>query len=140
MAKAKSKSRRSRPKKRSRPRKQARTSRPATKEMAAIERGLKTRIIALLMLILASSLGLWFASIQPFAIFLWLIIAFGGGYAIFEYDLFVSKALVVVSALVMEFLVLEGVPALLTFGSTGNLMLLAFGALDAVLIYALAKL
>lgn len=111
-----------------------------TARVSTIERGLKIRIVALLMLILASSLGLWFAEFQVGAVLLWLLIAFAGGYAVFEFDLFVSKVFVVISAVVMEFLVLDGVPGLLEFGTVGNTMLLIFGALDAVLIYALAKL
>lgn len=112
----------------------------AAPKISAIERGLKTRIVALLMLILAASLGLWFAEFQIGALILWLLIAFAGGYAVFEFDLFISKVFVVVSAVVMEFLVLDGVPGLLDFGTVGNTMLLVFGALDAILIYALAKL
>jgi len=108
--------------------------------VSVIERGLKTRILALLMLILASSLGLWFAEFQPMAILLWLLIVFAGGYAVFEFELFISKVLVVVSALVMEFLALDGVKNLLVFGSSGNLMMFVFGILDIVLIYALMKL
>lgn len=114
--------------------------RKTSARVSAIEQGLKTRIVALLMLILASSLGLWFADFQAGALILWLLIAFAGGYAVFEFDLFVSKVFVVVAAIVMEFLVLDGVPDLVLLGSAGNMMLLAFGVLDAVLIYTLAKL
>lgn len=110
------------------------------KKVSSIERGLKTRIIALLMLILASSLGLWFAEFQPGAILLWLIIALAGGYAVFEFELFISKVFVIASALVMEFLVLDGVPNLLVLGSAGNILLLTFGILDAILVYALMEL
>jgi hypothetical protein len=63
-----------------------------------------------------------------------------GGYIIFEYDLFVSKALVVLSAFAMQFLVLEGAKNLLAWGSPTNLMMVTFAVLDAVLIYALSKL
>lgn len=105
-----------------------------------IQRGLKTRVIALLMIILASSLGLWFAEFQPLALLLWIIISLVGGYAVFEFELFVSKVFVVISALIMEFLVLDGVPSLFTLGSPGSLMMIAFGILDAILIYALMKL
>ena len=116
-------------------------ARPKISERASpIERGLKTRILALLMLILASSLGLWFAEFQPMAILLWLLIIFAGGYAVFEFEMFISKVLVVVSAFVMEFLALDGVKNLLIFGSPGNLMMIVFGILDIVLIYALMKL
>lgn len=108
--------------------------------VAMIERGLKTRILSLLMLVLASSLGLWFTNFQPLSVLAWLLTAFIGGYIIFESRLFVSKALVVLSALVMEFFVLSGVPNLLTWGSPANLMLVAFAFLDLVLIYALSKL
>ena len=124
-----------------RPKRISRPSRPAARpEVYSIERGLKTRILALLMLILASSLGLWFAEFQPVALLLWLLIVFAGGYAVFEFELFISKVLVVVSALVMEFLALDGVLGLLVLGSPGNLMMLVFGILDVVLIYALMKL
>jgi len=112
----------------------------AAPKMSSIESGLKTRIVALLMLILAASLGLWFAELQVGTIVLWLLIAFAGAYAVFEFDLFVSKVFVVIAALVMEFLVLDGVPGLVTLGTAGNMMLLAFGALDMVLIYTLARL
>lgn len=105
-----------------------------------VERGLKTRIIALLMLILASSLGLWFALFEPFAVVLWLVISIAGAYAVFTFDLFISKVFVVASAFVMQFLVLDGVPNLLALGSPGNLMLITFGVLDIVLIYSLSKL
>jgi hypothetical protein len=110
------------------------------KELSKIERGIKTRIVALIMLILAASLGLLFAQFQLAAVILWLLIVFAGGYAVFEFDLFVSKVFVVISALVVEFLVLDGVPGLLEFGTIGNVLLLIFGALDAILIYALSKL
>jgi hypothetical protein len=108
--------------------------------VAEIERSLKTRIVALLMLILASSLGLWFAMFQPIAIALWLLISLAGAYAVFTFDVFVSKAFVLTAALVMEFLILEGVPDVLVLASAGNIMLLTFGALDVILIYALMKL
>ena len=110
------------------------------KRKEAAEKYLKTRIIAILMLILASTIGLWFAELHPLAVILWLIIILAGGYAIFEFEIFVSKVLIVASALVMEFLVLEGTPDLLVLGSTGNIMLIIFGILDAVLIYSLLKL
>jgi len=111
-----------------------------TSSREEVERGLKTRVIALLMLILASSFGLWFAEFQPFAILLWIIVAFVGGYAVFEYELFLSKVFVVTSTLIMEFLVLDGVPNLFTIGSAGSIMMVTFGILDAVLLYALMKL
>ncbi len=120
--------------------KQRTTSRRPPISIATIERGLKTRIISLLMLVLASSLGLWFAEFQTWAILLWLLVSFAGGYIIFEFSLFVSKALVVLSALIMEFLVLEGTPHLFVPGSPANLMLGAFVLLDALLVYALSKL
>ena len=126
-------------KRKSKPKRTAR-SRPRIENGSAIERGLKTRILALLMLILASSLGLWFAEFQPMAILLWLLIVFAGGYAVFEFELFISKVLVVVSALVMEFLALDGVRNLLVLGAPGNLMMIVFAILDVVLIYALMKL
>jgi len=112
----------------------------ARPEVSPIERGLKTRILALLMLILASSLGLWFAEFQPMALLLWLLIVFAGGYAVFEFELFISKVLVVVSAFVMEFLALDGVKNLLVLGSPGDLMMIVFTILDIILIYALMKL
>ena len=105
-----------------------------------IERGLKTRILALLMLILASSLGLWFAEFQAIAVLLWLLIVFAGAYAVFEFELFISKVLVIVSAFVMEFLALDGVRNILVLGAPGNLMMIVFMILDAILIYALMKL
>ena len=105
-----------------------------------LERGLKTRILSLLMLILASSLGFWFFGFQPWALALWVIISLAGGYIIFEYDLFVSKALVVLSTFAMQFLVLEGTQNLLVWGSPTNLMMVTFAVLDAVLIYALSRL
>jgi len=108
--------------------------------LSDVEKGMKVRIVALVMLILASSLGLWFAEFQWGALLLWLLIVFAGAYAVFEFGLFVSKVLIIVSAIIMELLVLEGVPNLLVFGTPGNLMLLTFGFLDAVLIYALSKL
>ncbi|MEM2974280.1 MAG: hypothetical protein QW112_01480 [Candidatus Micrarchaeia archaeon] len=111
-----------------------------TKKISTVERGLKTRILALLMLILASSLGLWFAEFQPMAILLWLLIVFAGGYAVFEFELFISKVLVIVSAFVMEFLALDGVRNLFVLGSPGNVMMIIFGILDVILIYALMKL
>jgi hypothetical protein len=40
----------------------------------------------------------------------------------------------------MEFLALDGVRNLMVFGSPGNLMMIVFGILDIVLIYALMKL
>jgi hypothetical protein len=104
------------------------------------ERYLKTKIIAILMLILASTIGLWFAELHYLAVVLWLIIILAGGYAIFEFEFFVSKVLIVVSALIMEFLVLEGAPDLLVLGSPTNIMLIVFGILDVVLIYSLIKL
>jgi len=105
-----------------------------------IERGLKTRILSLLMLILASSLGFWFFGFQPWALALWVVVSLAGGYVIFEYDLFVSKALVVMSTFAMQFLVLEGAKELLVWGSQNNLMMLTFAVLDIILIYALTKL
>ena len=105
-----------------------------------LERGLKTRILSLLMLILASSLGFWFFGFEPWALALWVVVSLVGGYVIFEYDLFVSKALVVLSAFAMQFLVLEGAQNLLVWGSPTNLMMVTFAVLDAVLIYALSKL
>jgi hypothetical protein len=104
------------------------------------ERYLKTKIIAILMLILASTVSLFFSDFHYLAVVLWLIIILAGGYAIFEFEIFVSKVLIVASSLVMEFLVLEGSPDLLTLGSVGNVMLITFGVLDAVLIYSLLKL
>lgn len=101
---------------------------------------LKTRVVALLMLILASTIGLWFAGFEYLAIILWLIVIIAGSYAVFEFEIFVSKVLIVVSALVMEFLVLEGSENLLTIGTIENSMLIVFGVLDAVLIYALIKI
>ena len=116
-------------------------ARPAVSEkIYGVERGLKTRILALLMLILASSLGLWFAEFQAIAVLLWLLIVFAGAYAVFEFELFISKVLVVVSAFVMEFLALDGVRNLLVLGAPGNLMMIVFGILDVILIYALMKL
>ncbi len=105
-----------------------------------VQKGLKTRIVALLLLILASSFGLWFTEFQPLSIFLWIITVFVGSYAVFEFGLFVSKALTVISVFIMELLVLEGVPAALIFGSAANLMLIAFGILDVILLYALMRL
>jgi len=121
------------------------TARPAARpavsgKIYGVERGLKTRILALLMLILASSLGLWFAEFQAIAVLLWLLIVFAGAYAVFEFELFISKVLVVVSAFVMEFLALDGVRNLLVLGAPGNLMMIVFGILDVILIYALMKL
>ncbi|VVB74005.1 Uncharacterised protein [uncultured archaeon] len=105
-----------------------------------IERGLKTRILSLLMLILASSLGFWFFGFEPWALAMWVIVALAGGYVIFEYDLFVSKAMVVLAAFAMQYLVLEGAQNLLVLGSPTNLMMLTFAVLDLVLIYALSRL
>lgn len=105
-----------------------------------IERGLKTRFISLLMLILASSLGFWFFDFQSWALAAWVIVSLVGGYIIFESDLFVSKAIVVFAAIVMQFLVLDSSQNLLVWGSSTNLMLLTFVALDIILIYALSRL
>ena len=121
------------------------TARPAARHAVSekiygVERGLKTRILALLMLILASSLGLWFAEFQAIAVLLWLLIVFAGAYAVFEFELFISKVLVIVSAFVMEFLALDGVRNLFVLGAPGNLMMIIFGILDVILIYALMKL
>lgn len=107
-----------------------------------IEVGLKTRIVTLVMLILAASLGLFYAEFAPGALLLWLIVIFAGGYAVFEFELFVTKALLVASALVMQFLVVAPVPSLADLAPPyeGEILLTVFGILDALLIYALAKL
>jgi len=128
------------PKKRETERKIRGKIRGIKEETAPVVKGLKIRILALILLVLASSLGLWFAEFQPAAFLLWLLIVLAGGYAVFEFELFVSKVFIIVSALIMEFLVLDAVPNLLVFGSPGNLMAVTFGFLDIVLIVALAKL
>jgi len=108
--------------------------------ITAIERGLKTRILSSLMLILASSLGFWFFGFAPWALAAWVLSVVVGGYIIFEFDLTVSKSIVVLAALVMQFFVLEGAVDLLVIGSSTNLMLMTFGLLDLILIYALLKI
>ena len=92
------------------------------------------------MLVLTSSLGFWFFGFQPLALVAWIIIIFVGGYAIFELDLFVSKAIVVLCAFVMQFIVLYGATDILVLGSSTNIMEIAFVILDVVLIYALSRL
>jgi hypothetical protein len=92
------------------------------------------------MLILASSIVLWFTSFSGISLLLWIIIAIVGGYIILNYDVFVSKSIVVLSALVMEFLVLINFSDLAILGSPGNILLIAFILLDIILIYALSKL
>ncbi|MEM3408440.1 MAG: hypothetical protein QXF07_01930 [Candidatus Micrarchaeia archaeon] len=110
------------------------------KKVEKIEAGLKTKFISYLMLILASSIFLWFTMFSDFALIAWVLIAIIGGYIILNYDLFVSKALVVLSAIVMEYIVLSKFSNLLILGSPGNILLIAFIVLDIVLIYALSKL
>jgi len=105
-----------------------------------MERGLKTRVISLLMLIIASSIGFWFFGFAPWALVGWILIVMLGGYIVFESDLSVSKALVVLSAIVMQFLVLNGSKNLLVLGSPTNLLMDAFVILDIILLYALSKL
>ncbi|MEM4134271.1 MAG: hypothetical protein QXO35_03320 [Candidatus Micrarchaeia archaeon] len=113
----------------------------ASKEkVEKIEAGLKTKFISYLMLILASSIFLWFTMFSDFALIAWILIAIIGGYIILNYDLFVSKALVVLSAFVMEYIVLSSFSNLLIWGSPGNILLITFIVLDLVLIYALSKL
>lgn len=109
-------------------------------DIKKVEIGLKTKFIAYLMLILASSIVLWFTMFSDISLILWIIVALLGGYIILNYDVFVAKALVVLSAIIMEFIVLTGFSNLLVFGSPGNLLLIAFGLLDILLIYALSKL
>jgi hypothetical protein len=106
----------------------------------SIEHALKTKFLSYLMLILASSIVLWFTSFSEISLLLWIIIAIVGGYIILNYDVFVSKSIVVLSALVMEFLVLTNFSDLAIFGSPGNILLIAFIMLDTILIYALSKL
>ncbi|MEM3369662.1 MAG: hypothetical protein QXE90_02295 [Candidatus Micrarchaeia archaeon] len=110
------------------------------KKVEKIEAGLKTKFISYLMLILASSIFLWFTMFSDFALIAWVLIAIIGGYIILNYDLFVSKALVVLSAIVMEYIVLSSFSNLLILGSPGNILLITFVVLDIVLIYALSKL
>jgi hypothetical protein len=109
-------------------------------DIKKVEIGLKTKFIAYLMLILASSIVLWFTMFSDISLILWIIVALLGGYIILNYDVFVAKALVVLSAIIMEFIVLTGFSNLLVFGSPGNLLLIVFGLLDVLLIYALSKL
>lgn len=110
------------------------------KEVEKIEAGLKTKFISYLMLILASSIFLWFTTFSDISLILWVLIAVVGGYIILNYDLFVSKVIVVLSALAMQFVVLSGFTNLSIWGSPGNLLLITFAILDIVLIYALSKL
>jgi hypothetical protein len=109
-------------------------------EIESIEHALKTKFLSYLMLILASSIVLWFTSFSEISLLLWIIIAIVGGYIILNYDVFVSKSIVVLSALVMEFLVLINFSDLAVLGSPGNILLIAFILLDIILIYALSKL
>jgi len=106
----------------------------------SIEHALKTKFLSYLMLILASSIVLWFASFSELSLFLWVIVAIVGGYVILNYDIFVSKAIVVLSTVVMEFLVLINFSNLLVLGSPGNILLITFIILDVILIYALSKI
>ncbi|MEM3431293.1 MAG: hypothetical protein QXW80_00060 [Candidatus Micrarchaeia archaeon] len=110
------------------------------KRVEKIEAGLKTKFISYLMLILASSIFLWFTMFSDVALIAWVLIAIIGGYIILNYDLFVSKALVFLSAIVMEYIVLSSFSNLLIWGSPGNILLITFIVLDMVLIYALSKL
>jgi hypothetical protein len=123
-------------------RKNAREIKEVKKEnkIESIEHALKTKFLSYLMLILASSIVLWFTSFSEISLLLWVIIAIVGGYIILNYDVFVSKSIVVLSALVMEFLVLLNFSDLVIFGSSGNILLIAFMLLDIILIYALSKL
>ncbi len=110
------------------------------KKVEKIEAGLKTKFISYLMLILASSIFLWFTMFSDIALIAWVLIAIIGGYVILNYDLFVSKAVVVLSAITMEYIVLSSLSNLLIWGSPGNILLITFIVLDIVLIYALSKL
>jgi len=123
-------------------RKNAREIKEVKKEnkIESIEHALKTKFLSYLMLILASSIVLWFTSFSEISLLLWIIIAIVGGYIILNYDVFVSKSIVVLSALVMEFLVLTNFSDLVILGSPGNILLIAFIMLDIILIYALSKL
>jgi hypothetical protein len=123
-------------------RKNAREIKEVKKEnkIESIEHALKTKFLSYLMLILASSIVLWFTSFSGISLLLWIIIAIVGGYIILNYDVFVSKSIVVLSALVMEFLVLINFSDLAILGSPGNILLIAFILLDIILIYALSKL
>ena len=123
-------------------RKNAREIKEVKKEnkIESIEHALKTKFLSYLMLILASSIVLWFTSFSEISLLLWIIIAIVGGYIILNYDVFVSKSIVVLSALVMEFLVLINFSDLAILGSPGNILLIAFIMLDIILIYALSKL
>jgi len=123
-------------------RKNAREIKEVKKEnkIESIEHALKTKFLSYLMLILASSIVLWFTSFSETSLLLWIIIAIIGGYVILNYDVFVSKSIVVLSALVMEFLVLINFSDLAILGSPGNILLIAFIMLDIILIYALSKL
>ncbi|MCX8202662.1 MAG: hypothetical protein N3G74_02560 [Candidatus Micrarchaeota archaeon] len=112
---------------------------PSKQQVEIIEAGLKTKFISYLMLILASSIVLWFTMFSDIALIAWIAVAIIGGYIILNYDLFVSKVLVVLSAVAMEFVVLSSFTNLLVWGSPGNILLLAFIVLDIILIYALSK-
>jgi len=123
-------------------RKNAREIKEVKKEnkIESIEHALKTKFLSYLMLILASSIVLWFTSFSEISLLLWIIIAIVGGYIILNYDVFVSKSIVVLSAIAMEFLVLINFSDLAILGSPGNILLIAFIMLDIILIYALSKL
>ena len=121
----------------------ARTARKTKKEsrqMERIEHNLKTKFISFLMLILASSIVLWFTSFSDIALLSWVLIAIFGGYVILTYGMFVSKAIVVLSAVAMEVMVLNGFSDIYILGSPGNVLAVSFLALDAILVYALSKL
>lgn len=120
-----------------------RTSRKIRKEstqMERIEHNLKTKFISFLMLILASSIVLWFTSFSDLALISWVLVAVFGGYVILTYGMFVSKAIVVLSAVAMEVMVMNGFSDIYVLGSPGNVLAIAFVALDLVLVYALSKL
>ena len=121
----------------------ARTRRKIKKEsrqMERIEHNLKTKFISFLMLILASSIVLWFTSFSDVALLSWVLIAIFGGYVILTYGMFVSKAIVVLSAVAMEVMVLNGFSDIYVLGTPGNVLAVSFLVLDAILVYALSKL
>ncbi|MCS7109512.1 MAG: hypothetical protein NZ903_01815 [Candidatus Micrarchaeota archaeon] len=115
------------------------TSKPS-KQIEIIEAGLKTKFISYLMLILASSLILWFTMFSDVALIAWIAVAIIGGYVILNYELIVSKVVVILSAIAMELIVLSGFTDIFVFGSAGNVLLITFIILDIILLYALSKI
>jgi len=117
-----------------------RKTKKESKQIEIIEHNLKTKFISFLMLILASSIVLWFTSFSDLALLSWILIAIFGGYVILTYGIFVSKAIVVMSAIAMEMMVLNEFSNVYILGSPGNVLAVSFLVLDAILIYALSKL